>query len=55
MRDLEHMFYEYVVPFTICTVLLGFLCIMVGKGLDKPTVHELSESERAAIVGSWDN
>ena len=55
MRDLERMFYEYVVPFTICSCVLGFLCIMVGKGLDKPVVHELSESERAAIVQSWED
>ena len=52
--DLERMFYEYVIPFTVCTLVLGFFVVMVGKGLERPTHHELSLEERRAIVQSWD-
>ena len=53
--DLERMFYEYVIPFTVCTLVLGFFVVMVGKGLDQPEQYTLTEEQRASIVESWDN
>ena len=54
-NDVETMFYEYVVPCIVMSCLLLFLIVMVGKGLERPTHHELSLEERRAIVQSWDN
>jgi len=54
-NDVETMFYEYVVPCIVMSCLLLFLIVMVGKGLERPTHHELSFEERQAIVQSWDN
>ena len=51
--DLERMFWEYVVPCCVCTVVLGFLALMVCKGLDKPEHYELSEAQRSEIVERW--
>jgi len=54
-NDVETMFYEYVIPCIVMSVLLWFVCVMVGKGLDQPEQYTLTEEQRASIVESWDN